>query len=303
MTHPLQFGIITVQDQPWAKMVEHWKRVESLGFDSVWVADHFLNSHHPETDWFDGWTILSALATQTSRIRLGTLVTNIIYRNPATIAKQALTLDHISQGRLSLGIGATSDRDLSHSMTGVENWKASERAGRFREIIEIVDQMLRNETTTFQGHYYNITNARMRPSTIQKPRPPLVVAAAGETTLKVAAKYADTWNTYGGINLSEDETLSIIRQRSGLLDRYCAEMGRDPSEITHSFLAGFTADTPFASLNAFYDFVGRLQEIGITEFIFYYDYAFLPPDRCLNLEMMERVALEAIPTLRSKEAG
>ena len=303
MTHPLRFGIITIQDLPWPTLVEHWKHIEALGYDSVWVGDHFVNPHNIEGNWFDGWTLLAALATQTSTIKIGTLVTNIIYRNPALIARQAQTLDHISQGRLMLGIGATSERDPSHHMMGIENWPTSERVQRFQEVIEIVDHLLRQETTTYQGRYYQVTDARMRPPAIQKPRPPLVLAAVGQTTLKVVAKFADTWNTYGGWNLSPQQTLDVIHQRSELLDVYCAKIGRDPGEITRSFLVGITSDTPFASLDAFHDFVGRLHEIGITEFIFYYDYPAITYDRCMNREMLERIATEAIPTIRSKGAG
>jgi alkanesulfonate monooxygenase SsuD/methylene tetrahydromethanopterin reductase-like flavin-dependent oxidoreductase (luciferase family) len=303
MTHPLRFGIITIQDLPWPTLVEHWKHIEALGYDSVWVGDHFVNPHNVEEDWFDGWTLLAALATQTSTIRIGTLVTNIIYRNPAVIARQAQTLDHISQGRLLLGIGATSEGDPSHGMTGVEDWSTKERIQRFREVVEIVDHMLRQEMTTYQGRYYQVTDARIRPRALQRPRPPLVLAAIGQTTLGVVARYADTWNTYGGWNLSPQQTLEVMRQRSETLDDYCTKIGRDPREITRSFLVGLTADTPFASLNAFHDFVGHLREIGITEFIFYYDYASLPSDRCLNREMLERIATEAIPEIRSKGAG
>jgi alkanesulfonate monooxygenase SsuD/methylene tetrahydromethanopterin reductase-like flavin-dependent oxidoreductase (luciferase family) len=303
MSHPLRFGIITIQDLPWATLVEHWKHIESLGYDSVWVADHFVNPHHIEEDWLEGWTLLAALATQTSTIRIGPLVTNIIYRNPAVLAKQALTVDHISQGRLSLGIGATSGRDPSHRMTGVEIWGTAERARRYREMIEIIDQLLRNEKTTYQGHYYKVEDALMRPSTIQKPRPPLTIAAAGPTTLKIAAQYADTWNTYGAFGMSPKDTLTALRQRSEMLDQYCAEIGRDPNEVTRSFLVGLTADTPFASLNAFHDFIGRFHEIGITEFIFYYDVPGLPPEKCMNRALLERIATEAIPAIKSNGAG
>jgi hypothetical protein len=118
-------------------MLEHWKHIEALGYDSVWVADHFLNPHAIEEGWFDGWSVLAALATQTSTIRIGTLVTNIIYRNPALIARQAQTLDHISNGRFNLGIGATTEREPSQHMLGIENWSTPERVARFREVIEI----------------------------------------------------------------------------------------------------------------------------------------------------------------------
>jgi alkanesulfonate monooxygenase SsuD/methylene tetrahydromethanopterin reductase-like flavin-dependent oxidoreductase (luciferase family) len=303
MGHSLRFGIITIQNLDWPTLVEHWKHIEALGYDSVWVGDHFLNPHNLEENWFDGWSLLAALATQTSTIRVGTLVTNIIYRNPAIIARQAQTLDHISKGRLELGIGATTERDPSHQMTGVEVWSTSERVGRFREVVGIVDAMLRQDTTSYQGRYYQVTEARLRPASLQKPRPPLTIAAIGQMTLKVAAQYADTWNTYGGWNLSPQQALETIRQRNELLDGYCAKIGRDAGEIRRSLLAGITADTPFASLGAFHDFVGRFQEVGITEFIFYYDYPALPPDKCMDRAMLERIATEAIPAIRSKGTG
>ena len=300
MNCPLRFGIINVQNQPWIRMLENWKLIEELGFDSVWVADHFVNPHSIDEDWFDGWTLLAALAGQTHTIRIGTLVTNIIYRNPAVIAKQALTLDHISQGRLDMGIGATSKGDPSHYMTGVEEWETGERVQRFREVIEVIDAMLRNEVTSYQGRFYSVREARMKPSPVQKPRPPLVIASIGQTTLKIAAQYADTWNTYAGWDLSPEQTLNFLRQRNELLDNYCAEIGRNPNEITRSLLVGITQDKPFASLNAFSDFVGRMCEVGMTEFIFYYDYPELPKERFMDRKMLERVAVEAIPAIRSK---
>jgi alkanesulfonate monooxygenase SsuD/methylene tetrahydromethanopterin reductase-like flavin-dependent oxidoreductase (luciferase family) len=301
MAHALRFGIITIQDQPWLTMVRQWKQIEALGYDSLWVADHFVDPFCPETDWFDGWALLAALATQTTKIQIGTLVTNFIYRNPAIIAKQALTVDHISQGRLILGLGATTEIDPSHLMTGVEVWTTSERVQRFREVVEIVDTMLRHETTTYQGRYYQITNALMHPAPIQKPRPPFTIAAAGKTTLRIAAQYADTWNTYGEPDQSFQK-LDMLHQRSELLDQYCEEIGRNPGEITRSFLVGFTEDTPFVSIDAFYDFVGCYREIGISEFIFYYDRPGMSPDKHLKPDMLERIATEAIPKLRKVQA-
>jgi len=303
MTHPIRFGIVTAQNLPWPTLVEHWQHVEALGYDSVWVADHFINPHAIEGDWLDGWSLLAALATQTRTIRIGTLVTNIIYRNPALIARQAQTLDHISGGRLELGIGATSERDPSQAMMGIENWSTPERVQRFREVVEIVDAMLRQEITTYQGRHYQVKEARLRPPSIQKPRPPLTLAAMGPTTLKVAAKYADTWNTYGGWGLTAEQSLETLRQQSGQLDEFCAQIGRDPKEIRHSFLVGLTGDTPFASLQAFHDFIGRYHEIGFSEFIFYYDYPAIPLDKSMDREMLERIATQAIPMIRSKGTG
>jgi len=249
----LRFGIWTPQLTPWPEIAERWQRIEALGFDSVWVVDHFVNPYHPKGFWFEGWTLLAALAARTTKIRIGTMVTNIIYRNPALIARQALTVDHISQGRLELGIGATSSRDVSHGMTGVKVWDTRERVARFHETIEVVDQMLRGETTTYQGRYYQINGAEMHPAPIQQPRPPITIAAHGPKTLRIAAAYGDSWSTLVGA-ASAKEAVDITRQRNEMLDEYVIEMHRDPSTITRSLTVGWTPDTPFESLDAFYEF-------------------------------------------------
>jgi alkanesulfonate monooxygenase SsuD/methylene tetrahydromethanopterin reductase-like flavin-dependent oxidoreductase (luciferase family) len=302
----LRFGIWTPQLTPWPEIAERWQHIEALGFDSVWVVDHFVNPYQPAEHWFEGWTLLAALAARTASIRIGTLVTNIIYRNPALLARQALTVDHISHGRLELGIGATSARDVSHRMTGVEVWDTGERVGRFRETIEIVDQMLRNEVTTYQGRYYQIDQAEMHPAPIQQPRPPLTIAAHGPVTLKIAATYGDSWNTLVGGDLSAQEAIEITRQRNDMLNEYAIEVGRDPKTITRSLGVGWTPDTPFASLDSFYEFVGRYREAGINEFVFGYwtrdeeipEAHHLP--HIIDDGMLERIATEAIPSIKKE---
>ncbi len=300
MAQPLRFGVITIQDAPWDTLVDQWLRAESLGFDSAWIGDHFVNPHKPDDDWLDGWTALAALAGLTSRIQVGPLVTNIIYHNPAVLAKQALTVDHISHGRLAIGIGATSGRDPSQFMTGFAPWSDRERVDRLAEFVAVVDQLLTHEVSTYEGRYYRATDAHMRPGPVQQPRPPLTIAAGGTRALEVAARYGDTWNTYAGFGLSPQAALDLTRERNDRLDAACAKIGRDPGTITRSFLVGLTADTPFASLEALYDFIGRYQTAGISEFIFYYGFPLLPADKSLTPEMAERVALEAIPRIKAQ---
>jgi alkanesulfonate monooxygenase SsuD/methylene tetrahydromethanopterin reductase-like flavin-dependent oxidoreductase (luciferase family) len=300
----IRFGIWTPQMTNWDELVKRWQHIEALGFDSVWVVDHFVNPYHPSGFWFEGWTLLAALAARTSSIRIGTLVTNIIYRNPALLARQALTVDHISEGRLNLGIGATSAQDISHQMTGVRVWDTRERVERFRETIEIVDQMLRHETTTYHGTHYSINGAKVHPSPVQQPRPPLTIAAHGPKTLKIAARYGDSWNTLVGGDLSSQEAQELTRQRAEQLNEYAIEAGREPEEITRSLGVGWTRDTPFASLDSFFEFVGRYQEVGINEFIFGYwtrDEEIPDLKGLIHVSddgMLERIAGEAIPTIR-----
>lgn len=269
MSNELRFGIITLQNLPFATMVERWQLLDKLGIDSVWLGDHFVDPFAPDEPWFDGWTLLAALAGYTHSIRLGTLVTSITLRNPALLARQAMTVDHISGGRLELGIGPAG-RPLDHTMTGGEKWDAPERARRFREFVEIADLMLRERVATYHGRSYQIEEAVINSLPVQKPRPPLTLAAHGTSTLKTVARYADAWNSLGKPGVSAEESLKVTRERNQLLEEYCAALGRDPSTIVRSLLCGFTPDRPFASRVAFQEFIGRYREIGINEFIFYW---------------------------------
>lgn len=292
-TSQIRFGIIpSLHNVPWPEIVRRWQRVEELGFDSAWVGDHLYNPFRPTDPFFDGWSLLAGLATQTSRIRIGTLVTNIIFRNPTLLAKQALTVDHISNGRLELGIGAgvfPSD----HAGAGVEPWSAGERVERFREVVEIVDGLLRRTTDSYEGRYYRTEGIAMAPGPIQQPRPPLTLAAHGPKMLKIAARYADTWNSWGGFGVSDAAAFfEETRKRNLILDECCAELGREPSDIKRSILVYRPLD-PWASSEAFHDLVGRYREIGISEFIFYW------PREGEPVGQFELISSETLPMMQA----
>jgi alkanesulfonate monooxygenase SsuD/methylene tetrahydromethanopterin reductase-like flavin-dependent oxidoreductase (luciferase family) len=298
---------MTIQNVSFPTLVERWQYLDELGFDSAWVADHFTNPWYPGEPWLEAWTLLSALSVYTERVRLGTMVTNISLHNPAVLAKQALTVDHASEGRLILGIGA-GGAPTDHAMTGVPNWEPRERAARLREFVEVVDQMLRNEVTTYQGTYYQVEGSQMHPVPVQRPRPPLSVAALGPKTLRIAAEYADSWNSFPEYGLTVQQAQEQTARRNRMLDDYCAKLGRDPQEITRSLLAiPRMVDAPFDSDDAFHDFVGRYGEAGIDEFIFYwwredaieYGYDRALVDRSLDRETLEHLATQVIPTLRA----
>jgi alkanesulfonate monooxygenase SsuD/methylene tetrahydromethanopterin reductase-like flavin-dependent oxidoreductase (luciferase family) len=306
MKKELRFGIWFPSMTLFPEMFHRWKLFENLGYDSVWIVDHFANPFKPETNWFDGWTLLAALAARTNKIRIGTMVTNIIYRNPALVAKQAITVDHVSGGRLSIGIGAGSSSDVSHKMTGVQAWPIPERIQRFREFVEIVDSMLKVEVTTYHGDYYKVEGAIARPVSIQRPRPPLTIAARDRRTLALAAQYGDGWNYLPRYGSEPEAALKEAGDRLKILNEIMEEMGRDPLEMNRSLFVGWTRDHPFDSQEAFYEFIGRYREIGFNEFILgYFTSEESSPDVQLqhlsDEGMLERIAREAIPKLREMQ--
>jgi alkanesulfonate monooxygenase SsuD/methylene tetrahydromethanopterin reductase-like flavin-dependent oxidoreductase (luciferase family) len=295
----VRFGIEVPQDAPFATLVERWQRAEELGFDHLWVADHSADTRtdpsggYPNLDgtWFDGWTVLAVMAQQTTRIRIGTLVSNPVLRPPALLAKEALTVDHLSEGRLELGIG-TGIEPLDHASMGLEYWPPQERVARFSEYVEVVDGLLRGPSRAyaFEGRYYRTHEAAMGPPPVQRPRPPITVGAQSPTALRVAAQRADCWNTAGPLGAGADRILESTRQQNERLDEMCVAFGREPAELRRSlFMVG--ALNAWASPGAVERIVERFGEIGIGEFVLFW-----PPEE--RHELFEHVATEVIPALR-----
>jgi alkanesulfonate monooxygenase SsuD/methylene tetrahydromethanopterin reductase-like flavin-dependent oxidoreductase (luciferase family) len=303
MTAEVRFGLVIPQLVPWPDMVERFHTAEALGFDSAWVVDHFVNPVRHDGRWFEGWTMLAALAARTSRIRLGTLVTSISFRIPAMLAREALTVDHISGGRLELGIGA-GGQPQDHTMTGTEPWPPAERVDRFEEFVAAVDGLLRaeGEPVTYEGRYYQVRDALMTPGPVQRPRPPLTIGAGGRRMLRIVAAYADTWNTSvtagtrrQAWELTPEQAVEGVARRNTMLSEACLAAGREPEAVRRSLLAGggATPEDPWRSVEAFRDFVGRYREAGISEFLFYY------PSRTEQAHgCFERIAREVMPALR-----
>ncbi|MBA2596752.1 MAG: LLM class flavin-dependent oxidoreductase [Chloroflexia bacterium] len=279
------FGIVRNQNLPLGTLVRHWAVFEELGFDSIWHADHFQRPSVPDLPFLEGWTLLAALALQTRRVRIGILVSSNTFRHPPLLAKQAATVDHLSQGRLELGIG-TGWFKAEHDRFGVAFPETGELVGRFKEAVILIDKLLTQDVTTWTGDYYSVHGATCRPAPIQKPRPPLTLGAHGPRMLRFAALYADRWNSYG--------TTTEIRERNDLLDEACAAIGRNPAGIIRS-LYGWTipmgAD-PWSSPDAFADIVGRYREVGIDEFL-------MEAPHEEQFPVMERIAADVLPALRT----
>lgn len=201
-------------------------RAESKGFDSFWVMDHFHQIQYvgePHEPMLEGWTTIAALAGVTSKIRLGTLVTGIIYRHPSVLAKIGATLDVLSQGRLFMGIGAAWNEEESKAY-GIPFPKANERFRRLEEAVQIIQKMWTQERVSFRGKFYSIENAFSEPKPIQKPHPPIMIGGSGEReTLLLVAKYADACNLFGSPR--------TVKRKLEVLRDHCRTVGRDYSAI------------------------------------------------------------------------
>jgi alkanesulfonate monooxygenase SsuD/methylene tetrahydromethanopterin reductase-like flavin-dependent oxidoreductase (luciferase family) len=295
----VRFGIYVLPNKPWSELERRWRLVEDLGFDSVWGCDDLYWPEARGGICFDGLVILAAMAARTSRIRVGTLMLSLPIRdNPAVLAKEIIALDHLSKGRLEFGFGA-GILEGDHTGAGHEFWAKDERIARFREAVEIVDRALREQVVTYSGRYYRTTELWTSPGPLQRPRPPIVIAAHSAGMLRIAAKYADTWNSYGGFLASEEEIYRRTADRSRRLDDLCVEIGRDPSSVGRSFLvfesSGNLAGAPpiraFSSAEAFRDLAGRYAEIGVSELILYF------PDAPEHRRVMEEI-VALLPDLR-----
>ena len=303
MARALRFEVLIVPNMPWETVLDRFRCIEALGFDIGGLADHFVDWTNPPNPWFDLWATLGAVAQATTTLRLRPCVAQIPLRDPATFARQALTLDHISGGRIELGLGIGLTVDPSYAMMGIANWSNAERVARLKEYLEIVDRMLTREITSYAGKYYTIDEAVMNPRPVQSPRPPIMLAAMGPVMLKRAARYADTWNSLSFLE-TFDAQLAETRERATRIDEHCAAIGRDPATLTRSYTmfdatgrkrGGMIAY--YESEDAFADMVGRVLELGITEIGLYWPT--LPEQR----PMFERIATDVIPKIKAAHSS
>ena len=301
--HELKFYVITLPNVPWADLLARYKLFEELGFDTAGIADHFVDWSNPPSPWFEAWTLAAAIARETTRLRISTCVCQFPLRSPAMLAFQALTVDHISDGRLDLGLGIGLTSDPSYEMMGLPNWSNQERVARFKEYVPIVDQLLSNEVTTYHGQFYQVEGAVMNPRPVQRPRPPLMIAANGPVMLKVATRHADIWNTLSFARSFETQ-MEEIAQRSALIDRHCAALGRDPATLRRSYHMFDTSARTSGGLISYYEsadlfteMVERVLALGFTEIGLYY------PTIESQVPSFERIASETIPRLRADYAG
>jgi F420-dependent oxidoreductase-like protein len=279
MKHPLRLGLkLSGQDTTMDELRAVWHMADQGGLDHVWDFDHFASIGPVGLDRpvYEGWALQAAMAQATERARIGCLVTGNNYRHPALLAKLAVTVDHLSGGRLEFGIGA-GWAEAEHRMYGFEG--LDHRVGRLSESLRIIKSLWTQERTSFEGRYYRLEDAIANPKPVQSPHPPIWIGAGGDQTLRLVARHADVWNASGA---AQRERLAEVATQ---LDEACSAIGRDASEIRHSIQLRWDGQ---AAAELEQD-VGQHLEMGFTEQIIY-----MSGDA---VRISERVA-EALPSLR-----
>ncbi len=257
----MRYGIKTApQHCTWQEMLDIWTLADQGEvFESAWNFDHFYPLAGDVTGpCMEGWVTLAALAQATNRIRIGCMVNGIHYRHPAVVANMAASLDIVSEGRLELGLGAGWHEGESTAY-GIDLGTLTERFDRFDEGVEIIDSLLTKQSTTFDGKYFQITDALCEPKPVQGPRPPIVIGGGGEKrTLRTVARWAQHWN----LPFAKPDQFT---HKNEVLLGHCEAVDRNPTEITRSVQIALTPDQ---DPNEAVDQAQALGEVGVELVIF-----------------------------------
>ena len=265
----MRLGVAIVQTRPWRQLAADFRLMEEIGYDVAYVYDHLT---HPTAagGWLaDGFTTLGAAAAVTERIELGTLVASAMLHSPVSLARRAATVQDVSGGRLILGVGAGSPREpLADTGAPLTTREMSER---FADLVIGLDAVWQG-ATEWRGAGRGFEGIETRPLPDGAERPFLLLAAHGPRALRLTARHADGWNTYGGweaSRLDPERYWALIGELRDGLDDACAQVGRDPLTLRRSLLLGFGTVRPTASVAAYQEAIGRAEELGFDELVVY----------------------------------
>ena len=256
----IRFGIQTPPEVADPEdLIKLWQEAEAWGYDTAWTFDHFIPiSGNTKGPCLDGWMLLGALATKTSKIRIGCLVTGNTYRNPAILAKMATTVDLLSHGRLELGIGA-GWFEFEHTAYGIPFYTPKERTRRLAETVQIIRSLWTEKETTFDGKYYQLKAAPFEPKPLQKPHPPILIGGIGKKwTLPIIAKYADAWNMLPN---PPGQMADLLKTLNG----YCEKYRRDCTEIEKSYLTRLVINEDAGKIDQTVQALAQLRKVSPQE--------------------------------------
>jgi alkanesulfonate monooxygenase SsuD/methylene tetrahydromethanopterin reductase-like flavin-dependent oxidoreductase (luciferase family) len=269
----IRLGALLLPEHAGGRATAVWRRAEDLGLAHAWTLDHLSWRTLAGRPWFDAMTTLAAAAATTSRIELGTLVTSPSFRHPVTTATQAMTIDQLSGGRFVLGVGAGAAGPDATALGGGP-LSPGQRAGRFAEFVTLLDRLLRDPVTTFDGDWFTAHEVRMEPGCVRLPRLPFAVAAAGPRGMRLAARFAGMWVTIGDAAApgEQDEAAAFgtLRVQVARLTEICEQAGRPPAGLRKLVNLSRVAAAPYASPERLADLVGRCGELGFTDVVLAY---------------------------------
>ena len=258
----MRIGIVILPDERWSVAGRRWRLAEEYGFDHAWTYDHLGWRDLADGTWFDAVPTLTAAAMVTRRIRLGTFVASPNFRHPVHFTREITALDDISQGRLLLGVGA-GGTGFDSAVLGAAELTPRERVDRFTEFLSLLTQLLDNEKVDFAGAYYRAVDARSFPGPVQRPHPPLVVAANGPRALRLAARYGDGWVTTGA--QAQDDEAAWWRSVAEVSARFGDAAAAAGRTVDRYLNLDSSPVFSLSSADAFTDAVGRAAELGFTD--------------------------------------
>ncbi|WNV91577.1 LLM class flavin-dependent oxidoreductase [Umezawaea sp. Da 62-37] len=289
----MRTGIVILPEHRWWVAEPKWRAAEEFGFHHAWTYDHLGWRTLVDGPWFGAVPTLTAAAMVTSRIRLGTLVATPNFRHPVPFARELMTLDDVSDGRMVLGVGAGAQGGYDTQVSGGGDVRG--RAARFAEFVELLDLLLTRERTTWEGAFYSAVEARSAPGCVQRPRLPFVVAANGPKALDVAVRYGTGWITTGAGGETVEEWWRGVESLSDLFDEKLASIERARETADRYLLLDAAPLYSLTSVEVFRDVVGRAQELGFTDVITHW-----PRESGVyagSESVLEQVAAEVLPEL------
>ena len=279
-----RISIVLGQRAAWPELLARVRETEALGFDGLFLVDHFFGLFDVSEPTHEAYTMLAALAPFTQRMRLGVMVCGNMYRHPAFLLKQAISVDHISGGRVDFGVGA-GWLEREHEAYGFPYPTARERVDRFAEALEIWDLLQRQERTTYEGAHYRLLDAPFEPKSLQQPRLPVLIGGSGPRMLRLTARHADIWNMVA----TPEEGAAVNRRLSAI----CEEIGRDPASLVRSVSPSINL---LASVEAFVAGVASYRAAGFRD-------VYMPwPRTEAEVPVLRAVARDVLPGLRGQQA-
>jgi alkanesulfonate monooxygenase SsuD/methylene tetrahydromethanopterin reductase-like flavin-dependent oxidoreductase (luciferase family) len=293
----MRIGIVILPDQRWSTSARRWRQAEEYGFDHAWTYDHLSWRDLADGPWFDAATTLTAAATVTSRIGLGTWVASPNFRHPVHFVRELISIDDISGGRLRIGAGA-GGTGFDSVVLGGPQLPPRERVDRFAEFLSLLDRLLRTDRVNFSGTYYTAVDARTVPGPVQTPRPPLLVAANGPRTLALAAQYGDGWITTGKeSDAGPDAWWHSVAALSARFDVALAAAGRERETVARYLDLDSAPVYSLSSAGAFTDAVGRAKRLGFTDVVTHWPRA---SSWYAGDEKVLESVVESLPALRAQ---